>query len=188
MNRTNLFAFALLVSLITGCSKDPDPLEISGVIEIQATVVAVDTTDRTLVLRGPQGNDIALRVGPDVRNLAQVEAGDTLSVSYFTGYLISMAEPGQAGSDAEIAAGRAEEGERPGAIVGATMRATVEILSVEDGGKAVSFRDTDGRIRSIQVRREDAQKFVRQLSQGDLVDIRYSEAIAVTVEPSEEGS
>ena len=188
MKQTIFFAFALLVSLIAACSNDPEPLEISGVTEIDATVVAVDATDRTLVLRGPQGNEMVLRVGPDVRNLAQVEAGDTLRVSYFTGYLISMTEPGQAGSDAEIAAGRAEEGERPGAIVGATMRATVEILSVEDDGKAVSFRDTDGRIRSIQVHREDAQKFVRQLSQGDLVDIRYSEAIAVTVEPSEPGS
>ncbi len=61
MKRTNLFAFAFLVSLIAACSRAPDPLEISGVIELQATVVAVDITDRTLVLRGPRGNEFLLR-------------------------------------------------------------------------------------------------------------------------------
>jgi hypothetical protein len=67
------------------------------------------------------------------------------------------------------------------------MRATVEIVSVAKDGKSVSFRDTKGRLQSIQVRREDAQAFARKLTKGDLVDIRYSEAVAVSVEPAESG-
>jgi hypothetical protein len=67
------------------------------------------------------------------------------------------------------------------------MRATVEILSVAKDGKSVSFRDPEGRVQSIQVRRDDAQAFVRKLNKGDMVDIRYSEAVAVNVEPAESG-
>lgn len=187
MTRIALITVAFFIAGITGCSSEPDPLEISGVTEMDATVIAVNVEDRTLVLRGPQGNDVRLNVGPEVRNLSQVEAGDTLRVSYYTGYLVSVTEPGDAGSDADVAAGRAAEGERPGAVVGATMRATVEILSVAKDGTSVSFRDAEGRLQSIQVRREDAQAFARKLNKGDLVDIRYSEAVAVSVEPAESG-
>ncbi len=187
MNRIALITVGFLMAGIASCSSEPEPLEISGVTEMDATVIAVNAQDRTLVLRGPEGNEIAFRVDDEVRNLAQVEAGDVLRVSYYTGYLVSMSEPGDAGSDAEVVTGRAEKGERPGAVVGATMRATVEILSVTKDGKSVSFRDPEGRVQSIQVRREDAQAFVRKLNKGDLVDIRYSEAIAVSVEPAESG-
>ena len=188
MNRIELMAVGFLIAVLTGCSSDPEPLEISNVLEIDATVVAVDAQERTLVLRGPEGNEMGFRVGPDVRNLSQVEAGDTLRVSYYTGYLVSMSEPGNVGSDAKVAAARAAEGERPGAMVGATLRATVEILSIAKDGKSVSFRDAEGRLQTIPVHREDAQAFVRKLDKGDLVDIRYSEAIAVNVEPAESGS
>lgn len=187
MNRIGLTAVGILIAILAGCSSDPEPLEISDVVEIDATVISVDAEDRKVVLRGPEGNQLAFSVGPEVRNLSQVEAGDTLRVSYYTGYVLSMSEPGDAGSDAEVAAGRAAEGDRPGAMVGATMRATVEILSVAKDGKSVSFRDPEGQLQSIQVRREDAQAFARKLSKGDLVDIRYSEAIAVSVEPAETG-
>jgi len=124
-------------------------------------------------------------VGPEIRNLPQVEVGDILRVSYYTGFVFSMAEPGNAGADVEIAAGRAEEGDRPGAMVGATTRQTVEILSVAPDGTAVSFRDADGRLQSIDVPREEGQAFARKLRPGDLVDIQYTEAIAVGVESAE---
>lgn len=185
MTRNALIIIGFIIAGITGCSSEPEPLEISGVTEIEATVVEVNVEDRTVVLRGPQGNDLRLNVSPEVRNLAQVETGDKLRVSYYTGYLFSVAEPGAAGSDAEIAAERAAEGQRPAAAAGATMRATVEILSVARDGTSVSFRDAEGRLQSIQVHREDVQDFARQLDKGDLVDIRYSETVAVSVTPAE---
>jgi hypothetical protein len=188
MIRIELTAIAFIICVLSGCSSDPKPLEISNVVELDATVIAVDAQDRTLDLRGPEGHEVRLHVSPDVRNLSQVEAGDTLSVSYYTGFVVSMSEPGDSGSDAEVAAARTSEGERPGAVLGATIRATVEILSVAYDGKSVSFREPDGRIRSIQINREDVQGFARKLSKGDLVDIRYSRAVAVDIEPTKTGS
>ncbi len=185
MIKKYLFAIGLLCAVLVGCSSSPEPLEVSEVQEIEAIVMAVDAEARLLVLRGPAGNEVAFHVGPEVRNLRQVEVGDILRVSYYTGFVFSMAEPGNAGADAEIVAGRAEEGGRPGAMVGATTRQTVEILSVAPDGTAVSFRDADGRLQSIDVPREEGQAFARKLRPGDLVDIQYTEAIAVGVESAE---
>ena len=187
MNTKPIFLFAILMIALMGCQKSPEPLEVSGVVEIQATVIDVDAPARTLVLRGPEGKEVGLNVGPKVRNLAQVSVGDTLTVSYYSGYLFSMAEPGNAGTDAEIVAGRTEEGALPGAVVGETMRATVEILSVARDGSAVSFRDPQGATQSVDVQREEVQAFARKLRQGDLVDIHYTEAVAVAVESVSSG-
>lgn len=187
MNGRSLFCLALSGVLLTACASAPEPLEVSDVEELNATVVAVDADARTLALRGPDGNVAELNVDPEVRNLSQVEVGDILRVSYYTGFLISIAEPGSAGTDMAVAAGRADEGARPGAIAGATMRATVEILSVAKGGTAVSFRDPDGYVQSIDVPREEGQAFARKLRQGDLVDVQYTEAVAVAVQPADSG-
>ncbi len=185
MIKKYLFTIGLFCAVLVGCSSSPEPLEVSDVQEIEATVMAVDAEARLLVLRGPAGNESVIRVGPEVRNLPQVEVGDILRVSFYTGFVFSIAEPGDAGTDAAIAVGHAEEGERPGAMVGVTTRQTVEILSVAPDGTAVSFRDADGLLQSINVPREEGQAFARKLSPGDLVDIQYTEAIAVVVESAE---
>jgi hypothetical protein len=185
MNHVLKLTAASLLLILSACSSSPEPLEISQTEEIEATVTAVDVESRVLVLQGPAGNSAIFRVGPEVRNLAQVQVGDTLRVTYYTGYLISMAEPGHAGADTEIAAGRTAEGERPGAVVGASTRATVEIVSIADDGTAVSFRTVDGFLQSIDVKREDSREFARKLRPGDLVDISYSEAFAVSIEATE---
>jgi len=188
MIKKYLFAIGLLCAVLVGCASSPEPLEVSEVEVIEATVISVDAEARFVVLRGPAGNDVALRAGPEVRNLAQVKVGDVLRVSYYTGFVFSMAQPGEAGVDAEIMVGRAEEGDRPGAMVGATIRQTVEILSVAADGTAVSFRDADGLVQSTDVPREEGQAFARKLKQGDLVDIQYTEAIAIAVESTESGN
>lgn len=188
MNKKRTFSIGVLVVVLAGCASAPEPLEVSDVEVIEATVMAIDADARLLVLQGPAGNAVALRVGSEVRNLPQVEVGDILRVSYYTGFVFSMAEPGNAGADAEIAAGRAEQGGRPGAMIAVATRQTVEILSVASDGKAVSFRDANGLLQSIDVRREEGQAFARKLKTGDLVDIQYTEAIAIAVESTESGN
>lgn len=177
----------LLAVIFAGCSTSPEPFETSDVLEISATVMAVDAQSRMLALRGPEGNSFTFQVGPDVRNLAQVQVGDTLTVSYYTGFLVAIAEPGNAGSDLEVGAARTAEGALPGGMIRASVRATVEFLSASKDGTAVSYRDADGQIQSVDVVTEEGQAFVRKLRQGDLVDIRYTEAIAIGVETHDPG-
>lgn len=176
-------ALALSLLLLVACEKKPpEPVEISGTTELSAKVIAVDAGERIIELEGPDGDRLLTRVGPDVRNLEQVKAGDTLTVRYQTAYAIAMAEPGEAGSDMAAVAGRAAEGELPAGLVGSATRATVEILSVGEDGKSVSFRDSDGRVQSVHVHREEVQAFAKRLKQGDLVDIQYADALTVSIE------
>jgi hypothetical protein len=154
----------------------------SDTVEIEATVIAVDAESRKIEVRGPNGNEFGFRAGPDVRNLAQVSIGDTLRVNYVNAFLVSIAAPGNAGSDSEIVMESAPEGSLPSGVVGAAIRETVEIVSVVSGGTAVSFRNADGLLQSVEVVSKEGQEFAKKLRQGDLVDMQYGEAIAVSVD------
>src|SRR5262245_18302652 len=57
---------------------------------ITAAIEAVDAKNRIVVLRGPRGNTFAVLVGPEVKNLAQVKAGDTLEVDYYESVAIDV--------------------------------------------------------------------------------------------------
>lgn len=174
---------AAAAALLAACQSAPEPYERREVVELaRATVVEVDAPSRVLVLRGPTGEELGLLVDPSVQGLSRVEAGDVLSVSYYTAILVSIAEPGSAGADVEMSTERTGEGERPSASIGTTVRETVEILSVAEDGSAVSFRDASGRLQSIDVRRSEGQSFARKLRRGDLVDVRYTRGVAIGVD------
>ena len=94
MNVDGLLRAGVLIAVLSGCASSPDPLLRTEIQELQADVIAIDQAARTVVIRGPSGDEMELRVGPEVRNFAQIEVGDVLRVSYYTAMLVSMAEPG----------------------------------------------------------------------------------------------
>ena len=192
MNSICRIILGLTIAFLVACEKEPS-VEIIGATEINATVVAVDVDDRIIEFEGPDGNRILTLVDSDVRNLAQVEVGDTLTVRYQSGYALAIAEPGEAVSDEaepekEPVTFQAEEGQRPTGVIGMTTRTTVEIVSVEEDGKAVSFRDSEGRLRSVEVYRKEVQDFAKRLKQGDRVNVEYAEALTVSIEQTDPDS
>jgi hypothetical protein len=170
------------MALIGACqSAPPEPVTLTDEESIEATVVAVDPASSTVTLRGPGGQEGSLVV-PEARNLDQVEPGDTLKVAYTITYRASVAEPGETESGLSLAAGRAEEGERPGAFIGALAATSIEILSVAEDGSSVSFRNEAGMLDSMQVETEQGREFAKELKQGDVVILEFTESVTVQVE------
>lgn len=55
---------------------------ISEVVQVQARVDAIDYNERTVVLTGPEGNSINLKVDESVKRLNEVNVGDIVVVGY----------------------------------------------------------------------------------------------------------
>lgn len=187
-HRITGICFSLLIVLAAGCASAPEPLELSEVQEISATITAVDYSRRRVSVRGPQGNDFTLDVGPEVRNLAQVRVGDTIRLSYEQAYVATLmdADDMSPSVPVTIGAARAEPGERPAAAIGQMITMTVRIESVGPDGETVTFTGPSGRLEAIKIRRDEARAFASGLHPGDIVEITYSEALAIQVEPMSE--
>jgi hypothetical protein len=80
--------------------------------------------------------------------------------------------------------GRAEPGQRPAGVVGEAVRVRVRIDAVDAGAGVVTFTGPRGATRTVAVREPAMRDFVRGLRPGDEVDIAYTEALAVRVEPA----
>jgi len=157
--------------------------EISDAVEMQATVTAIDLKHRMVTLKGPEGKETTIHVDKRARNLPQVKVGDVVKVAYVqhVAWQVRKAGEGAPSSDvgAETAAVRAEPGEKPGGAVGqrVTFTATIEAIDLAKG--TVTLKGPEGNSETIKARNPANLKKVKV---GDLVDITYTEAVAIKVE------
>jgi hypothetical protein len=146
----------------------------------------VNPATRALVLNSGQGVRVALVAGPDVRNLDQIKVGDRVVAVYHQA-LAAEVKPRGTPITAPVAADRIERakpGEKPGGAAGVSVAMTVHIESVDKSFNTVSFKRSDGIVRTVAVEDPDAQRFIHTLRPGDPVEIVYTEALAVSVVPA----
>jgi hypothetical protein len=170
-------------------SKPPEPVTVESIEEVSVAVEAVDVDKRMVTLRGPQGNTFAVQVAPTVRNLAQVKVGDRVVARYYEALAAELRrrgdDSGETGAPViEAGIGRAPEGARPRDVVGTQSRQTVRITNVNNNNHIVSFYGSDGLARSLPVHTPQGREFISKLKVGDEVEVTYTEAVAISVEPS----
>jgi hypothetical protein len=161
-----------------------EPFARERVLRGAATVQSIDQATRQVVLRAQDGRLSTITAGPEVRNLAQVRVGDRVVVEYRDALLLEMATPGTAAEpQAVTGAGRAEEGQRPGAVAGEALRVRVKIVSVNPADGRVTFEGPRG-VRSVVPQDPRVREYVAGLRPGDEVDVTWVEALAVSVHPA----
>jgi hypothetical protein len=177
-----LVSFALGLS---GCAKEPAALP-SGVVQENtisstATVKKIDLKTREVTLVGAEGKPFIVKCGPEVRNLPQLKIGDEVTATYYESLAYEVHKPGtvEPGTRASVGAARAEEGQRPGAVTANVVQITATIESIDKSVPSVTLRRADGELIPVKVR--DAKK-LDAVSVGDMVEITYTEAMAISVD------
>jgi len=180
---------ALLGAAAMGCAlfqKDEEPLYTSGTIEeavasATAEVIAIDPSTRSVALRMEDGSEVAFVAGPEIRNLDQVAAGDSVRVSYLESIVYHLRKPGEATPGVRVDAGgyRAEPGETPGAGVARMVTVTATVRGLDPAVPSVTLEDAEGAQRTLRVRDADRLKGVKI---GDLVEFSFTQALAVGLE------
>jgi len=151
-------------------------------IVVSAEVAAIDRADRHLTLVGPRGDVVEVEAGDEVRNFDQIEVGDEVKVTYIESLAVYVGEPGfLPEATGSAVAGRAAQGEKPGAMMAETIDIAASVLVIDRKRREVTFMLTDGTTTTTDVG-PDVKEF-DDLQIGDTVHARLTRAIAIAVEP-----
>ncbi len=190
--KTRLFCILITMSIIgvlalVGCattkSKVPagEGIELGEVSVITVNVVGIDKKDRTLTLRGPQGDVVTVEVTDDVRNFDQIEVGDKVKVTYYQAVAVYFGEPGtQPKADAGAVFARAPKGAKPGVYAVGAVDVSATVQAINKAKRTVTLKGPDGHEETVSV--DESMKEFDNLRVGDTIHVRYTEAIAISVE------
>lgn len=161
----------------------PDRLERATAVKITAVVTDIDVKNRLVTLKDSDGNEETIQVGPEVQNLPQVKKGDEVIVTYYESVVFQLYKPGEAkpGAGAAEVVGRAEPGEKPGAVGAEAMTIVATVTKVNKTGPkpSITLKSKEGKVVTLPVR--DASR-LEPVKVGDLLEITYKHALAVAVE------
>ena len=182
-------ALAILsaAAVLAACApQPPKSVARSETIEASAIVEAIDYSTREVVLRDAQGRQTLVKAGPEVRNLAQVKKGDRVVVRFTEGFAAQVVKPGTGvtGVQTESSMVRAAPGEQPGATIGEQVRTTVKVYEVDPYANTIEVTGPRGYNRRLKVKDPQGIAFIRGLKKGDEVEVTFSEALAISVEPA----
>jgi hypothetical protein len=185
-----VLAASFLGALVACMTSEPDvaTAPISGVVrENQVTTVAtvqkVDLAKRVVTLKGEKGNVFTIHCGEEVKNLPQVRVGDHVSTTYYESVAYEVHKPGAAEVGVKSGSGvaSAKPGEKPAGVAADVIQVTATIVSIDKATPSVTLRRPDGEVVAVRVR--DPKK-LEGVAVGDLVEITYTEAVAIVVTPA----
>ena len=117
------FVISLLIGLLTTqvMAQEKKAAGKPGVVvdaaSTTATVEVIDYDQRTVALKGPRGNIVVLKVGPDVKNFKQIKTGDRVTTKYFKSTAIDVRKPDEPPFAKETSAVQvAAPGEKAGGV------------------------------------------------------------------------
>ena len=160
---------------------DKPGVEASELTVVTATVEKIDMATREVTLKGEDGKLETVKVGPEARNLDQVKVGDKVTLKYYESVAVFVAPPGGKPSVTETTdIERAALGAKPGGKITNVVEATATVEAVDLNKRTVTFKGPEGNVKTVKV--SDLVKRLNEVKAGDRIVVRYTEAVAVSVE------
>ncbi|HEY7055976.1 MAG TPA: hypothetical protein VH458_05595 [Vicinamibacterales bacterium] len=151
-------------------------------ITATATIQAIDQTARTILLRSDDGTEDTIYVPAAVKRFDEFHVGDKVTARYYESYVFQLRKPGEksdpVAADAKFTPGK---GPNPAGTLGAQIKETVEVVSVDPSVPSITVKRSDGH---TVTRKVDDKKHLEGVNPGDRIDITATMAAAVSVEPA----
>lgn len=147
---------------------------------IEVRLDAVDVKTRRMMVTGPQGKTLTLKVGPDVKDLDHVKPGDQVVVRYFEPLALFVRKGNEPRAAAEGAAVQvAPKSKRPVAVPVDTVEFKGTVEAIEYAKPRLTLKGPEGKTRTIKV--DPSVKRFNEVKKGDQIVVRYTEATAFSV-------
>ena len=167
-------------SVIAGSA--PGKAGVTQTVKMTATITAIDKATRDVTLKGPQGNEITVTVGPEVKNFANMKVGDQVNAEYVEALTLELKKGGGQKVERTEQAGAmgAKAGAMPAGAMGRQITVVADVVSVDPAKKTVTLR---GPKRTVELVVSDPEQ-LKRVAKGDQVEATYTQALAIAVEPA----
>jgi len=165
----------------TEMKSEPGKVHVTQTVDLSAKVVAIDKAERVVTLRGPKGNEVDIVAGPEVKNFAQINVGDTVVAHYVESVYLELktTNSGMRQGAETKAAGRAKLGERPAGAMVREVTVLADVTAVDPAKQTVTLKGPKNNVVEVPVRDPAQFKLVKV---GDQVEATYTQAMAIAVE------
>ena len=167
----------------TVVASEPGKAAIVRAAAISAQVVAIDKATRTVTLKGPQGNSVDIVAGDEVKNFDQIKLGDFVVARYAQALTLELKKTKVKAGEPTVTEGaaRAKPGERPAVAGAREVTAIADVIGVDPKKSTITLKGPRGNVVTLNVQNPDQFKVVKK---GDQVEVTYTEALALSVEPA----
>jgi len=179
-----LLAFAATLAFAAACASGGKPADEKPggreqtLVEMRAVVIGVDQKRRLLALEGDDGGLMVLPVAEEFRDFERARVGDQVVVSYTKAiaWQVKPSDKGAPGVSTRETLSNPGPGEAPGGAIERALTITATITALDMARGMVTLTGPQGEAQTLPAHQPSDLEKVRI---GDLVDITYSEALAV---------
>jgi hypothetical protein len=173
-------AFAQTGAVVAGSA--PGKVGMAETVKIAATITAIDKATRDITLKGPQGREVVVTAGPDVKNFDNLKVGDQVNLQYIEALTLELKKGGGAVVQRTEKAGAAgaQPGAQPAGAVGREVTIVADVVEVNSAKQTVTLR---GPKQTVELPVRDPAQF-KLLAKGDQIQATFTQALAVAVEPA----
>ncbi len=191
MRNSKLIIAATLVCLATAGFAQTEPqvavqsapgkVTMTGTVKTTSTVVGIEPGTRTVWLKDAKGKVVQLVVGDEARNFDQLKIGDVVNAEYSEAMTVTLKKGGATvGANETQSMERAPMGAKPGGTASREVTVMAVVTAVNHQTGAVTLKGPQGNSLDLMVQDPEQLKLVKK---GDHIQVVYTEAIAVSVEP-----
>ncbi|WP_243048211.1 copper-binding protein [Dyella sp. RRB7] len=157
---------------------------------LHTTITQVDPAKRTITLKGPGGHEETVEVGSNAGSLKDLKVGDQVDTHYQRDVALQILpadgydQPGIEYSGSMAASNSAND---PTIHSSYTETLTTTLSAISLDHETLTLTAADGHSRTIDVRKLEDRNKLSKLKVGDLVRVTYAEAMAISLQPKEDG-
>lgn len=192
MHKTTLIAALILAATTsfsagaqsTGAVIDSQPgkVGIAQAVDVTATISAIDAAKREITLKGPEGKEVTMVAGAEVKNFNQLKVGDKVDIQYVEALVLELKKGGglpvaRTETDKMVTA---KPGATPGAAGARQLTVVGDVIALDPVTQTVTLK---GPQRTADLKVRDKKQF-DLISKGDQIEATYTQAMAIAVKPS----
>jgi hypothetical protein len=158
------------------------PVQKTESVSATVTIQAIDKDNRLVTLRDESGAEDTYLVGPEMKRFDELKVGDKVKVKYYESLVMQVRKPGDpaptTGDSTKMTRGT---GESPAATIARQQTTSVQVVSIDQAAPSITVKTADGR---TVTRKVDNPKNLEGVKPGDTIDITFTRAMLMAVEPA----